>query len=134
MPAYSGSALYIQWVYSGGTVVFNTDFKTFNHTPSISLYEETAGADAHVAFVNGVKSDQMALTYIDQAAGTAAMTSLAEGTSGTLTWGPEGTATGKRKFTIAAIAMGAQLTQPYNNVVEISTTWTGNGSRTGSTY
>lgn len=134
MPAYAGSALYFAWIYSGGTVVPSADFRTVTYTPNISLYPETAGADAAELFVAGVKSGQASFTGVMQASGTAISNAFAEGSSGTMIIAPEGTATGKQKITIPAIAMGARYSVPYNDVVELAADFTQNGVRTDSSY
>ena len=134
MPSYSGSALYAEWVYSGGTVILSGDFRKIDYTPSIDLLDETAGADPAKKRIVGVKDGQANMSMVRQAGGTALENALVEGTEGTLIWGPEGTTTGKGKKTLPAISGGVKSTQPYNNVVEISIAFTQNGSRTDGVY
>ena len=134
MTAYAGSALYVSWVYSGGTVILNGDFKKFDYTPAVDLYDQTAGADVNKTRIVGVKDGQANFSGIMQANGTALTNALMEGTEGTLIVGPEGTASTKQKMTIPAIAMGAKYDIPYNNVVEISCNFVQNGARTDGVF
>ena len=134
MAAYAGSALYVSWVYSGGTVALTGDFRQFTYTPSVDLYEATAGADAAKTYLPGVKDGQATFTAVMQAAGTAISNALLEGTEGTLTVAPEGTASGKQKMTLPAIALGATYSIPYNDVVELSANFQQNGVRTDTVF
>jgi hypothetical protein len=135
MPSYSGAGLYANWIWSGGTIVMSADYRTMNYTPSVDLYEDTAGADTAKSYIAGVKSGQATFTGVDQSGTMVAWgTALMEGQSGTLIIGPEGTVAGKRKITIPAICQGAPVTWPYNNVCELNVTWQQNGARTEGIY
>ena len=134
MPAYIGSSCIVQWVCSGGTVLINTDFRNFNYDPNVDYKEQSAGADAAKSWLAGIKSGKASLTAIMQAAGTGITTPLAEGNVGTLIVGPEGTASTKQSITIPAISDGCPYKIPYNDVVEISPSWTQNGSRVDGTF
>lgn len=134
MTAYVGSALYVSWIHSGGTVALSGDFRQLNYSPSIEMIEETAGSDANKLYLAGVKDGQVSYSAIMQSKGTALTNALAEGTSGTLIWGPEGTVATNQKITVPAISMGVNYSQPYNDVVELSVTFQQNGARTEGVY
>ena len=134
MAAFSGKSLHVDWVYSGGTVTLSGDYTQFTHTPSVALYEQTAGADDDRSFVVGEKDRTLAITARHQSSGTALLSSLVEGTEGTVYWSPEGTAAGKPKYSCPAISQGASENYPYNNVVEISVTFQGNGAKVDATH
>lgn len=134
MAEYSGSALYLSWIHPGGTVVFSSDYRSFNDDPEGDLIEVTAGSDAYKNFIGGVSSGKCSLTYLEQASGTANYNSLAFGTFGTLIYGAEGTAAGKPKRTIPLIALGARKAFQYANAVEVSTEWQYNGTPTNGAY
>lgn len=134
MPSYAGSSLYLEWIHSGGTTLLNTDYRTFTYTPTIDFYDGTAGADTARERISGLKDGSMSFAGVQQAAGTAIITALAEGVSGTLRWSPEGTATGKGKYTAPAISLGVKWNIPYNDIVEISADWQQNGARTDSAW
>jgi hypothetical protein len=136
MAAYAGKDLSIVWTAaSGGTITMQADFKTLNYTPSVDLYETTAGADAAKTYLAGLKSGQVAFNGVDQSGSMVTWsTALLEGQEGTLVIGPEGTVAGKRKLTIPAICMGANMTWPYNNICELAVNWTQNGVRTDGVF
>ena len=130
MAEYAGSALYMQWVTTSGTVTYHGDFRTFSTSPSVDLYETSAGADTHKGYLPGIKDQTLQVGSVAQSDGTVILTQSREGMQGTLFVGPEGTATGKIKETYPAICMGAQRTQPYNNVVEYAISFQQNGAPT----
>lgn len=130
MAEYAGSALYLTWIHPGGTAVLSGDFRTFSTTPSVDYYESTAGADTDKTYLSGVKDRTISVSYVDQSDGTVTLDALEEGTQGTLVVSPEGTASTKRRETYPAISGGASRNEPYNNVVEISITFQGNGAVT----
>jgi len=130
MPEYAGSALYLQWVTTSGTVTLHGDSRSFSTSPSVDIYETSAGSDTHKGYLPGIKDQTMQVGIVAQADGTVILTQVREGMQGTLFVGPEGTATGKIKETYPAISMGPGRTQPYNNIVEYSITFQQNGAPT----
>jgi hypothetical protein len=134
MAAYAGSSLYVEWINSSGTTALTGDFRQFSITPSVDLYDQTAGSDAYKTRIVGVKDGAMSFSAVMQAGGTALTNVLASGTEGTLIVAPEGTATGKQKITLPAISMGVKYTIPYNNVVDLAVDFTQNGTRSDTVY
>lgn len=134
MANFSGSMLYAQWVYSGGTVELQGNFRNFGYTPAIDLIETSAGSDPNKTYLPSLKDGNVTWASVMQSSETSLQTALAEGTEGTLTVGVEGTASGKPKMILPAIAMGANYAQPYNDIVELSCSWQQNGARTDSTW
>lgn len=134
MASYHGKDLSISWVYSGGTVALNTDYRSVDYTPSVELYDQTAGADTNKTYISGTKDGVANFMGLDQAGGTALITALSEGNGGTLIVAPEGTAVGKQKITLPAISQGVKRTWPYNNLCEISCAFQQNGARVDGTY
>lgn len=134
MPSYTGQSLYAQFVYTGGTVVLSGDYRTVSYNPAVDLVEETAGADVHKLYVVAQKDGKYSFNILMQAGGTATTNGLVEGTSGTLTIGPEGTAVGKQKISAPVICLGANYNWPYNGLVEISVDFQENGTRTDGSY
>ena len=120
----------MNWIHPGGTVALHGNFRTFSTSPSVDLYEATAGADTHKSYLPGVKDQTIQVSLVQQVGGTALMLALREGTQGTLIVGPEGTAATKLKETYPAISMGPNLSQPYNNVPELSISFQQNGAPT----
>jgi hypothetical protein len=97
MAEHTGSALYCQWVYSGGTLVLNTDYRTLDTSPTIGLVKASAGSDTDESYLTTLKDGKYTWKGVSQTGGTALENALVEGTAGTLTFGREGTATGKPK-------------------------------------
>ena len=129
MAEITGKNLVATWVYSGGTVDLNTDFRTLSINPNIDLAETTAGADTDKTYIATIKDATIEWSGLYQSAGTALVNALEAGTGGTLTVYPEGTASGKQKDVYPAIAMGAKINVPYADVVEISCTFQKNGAK-----
>ena len=85
MPEYSGSALYISYIHSAGTVALGTNYRTCSDNPDVEMIEITAGSDADKSYVVGPKSGNVSVTFLDEtAAGTATYNALGTGTYGTL--------------------------------------------------
>jgi hypothetical protein len=137
MPAYSGTALVVNWLYGAGTILLSGDYTQFAYNPAIELLDETAGADPAQLFIAGLKSGQAQLTTKMQsgtgAGGTLMTSSLNEGNFGTLIVNPVGTAAGAQKMTIPAFSGGAQWNFPFKEIVEISASFTQSGVRTDGT-
>lgn len=133
MSKFSGSALVMQWIYSGGTVTITGKQRTAAINPTINLIDSTAGADAWMENLNSVKSFTASMGALLDDTSVAIEDALAEGTSGTLLIYPAGTASGKRKYTCPAISMGPNVSMPYDNNVEFTNDFTGNGELTRGT-
>jgi len=135
MPAFSGSALYLAWVWSGGTVTLHGDFRQFDWTPTLSLIDSTAGADTFREYIGGIgEGGDISLSCVMQASGTALITALARANAGTILYGPEGTASGKPKSTIPAISKGPAYSQPYDDIVEFKVSWQQSAAETNATW
>lgn len=130
MTEFVGSALYATWIYSGGTVVLTGDQRTFTFTPSIDFIDATAGADAARVRLAYLKDYAIAFSGLANDAGTATITALVEGTSGTLTIGEAGTVTGKPKITLGAFSQGVTRNAPYNDVAMWDYSFIGSGTVT----
>lgn len=134
MAGITGQNATISWVYSGGTVDLGAKYRSIQYTPSIEMYDQSAGADANKTYITGQKDGSVSYSGIFQSGGTAVLTSLVEGTGGTLIWGEEGTAVGKPKHTMPAISQGATSNVQYNALIEISCTFQQNGAKVDATY
>jgi hypothetical protein len=131
---FSGSALVCNWVHAGGTASLTGDHRTVSITPTIGLAKRTAGSDADEGYLVTVKDATISWAGVVQAGGTTLEDALIEGKSGTLIVGPEGTASGKRKYTIPAISMGPKMNFPFDNVVEMTLDFQKDGALTRGTY
>ena len=134
MTAFRGKDLFVSFAGSAGTVTLSGDFTQLTYTPSIALLDQSAGADTERTYVNSLKDSTVAITMKQQAVGTVIANALVPGISGTITWGEEGTASGKPKHTLPAISQGAAMNIPFDNLVELSCTFQGNGAIVDATY
>jgi len=137
MPAFSGSALIVSWLQAAATTILTGDHKSCSYTPSLTLYDQTAGADSNKSYVVGVKDGSITFNAIMQSGtgsgGTLTFSTLTEGNIGTLLINPEGTAAAKPRITIPAIAQGVAQSWPYDNVCETTCNWQQNGPRVEGT-
>lgn len=129
-----GTALVLQWIYSGGTLSLAADTRSVAWTPSVETIDTTAGSDTVRTYINSFKSASATISMVDQtnAAGTA--TAFDAGVRGTLIIGPEGTAVGKRKITFPSMSSGGKYTWPYDGIAEISVEFVAVGAYTDGTY
>jgi hypothetical protein len=132
---YAGSAMYLQWVSSAGTVTLQDDFREFNWSPTLNFIDATAGADTYERLLPsyGVGGD-ITLTMVSQYDGTALLTALARQIQGTLIYGPSGTANGYVAYSIPAYSQGPQFSQPFDDVVELSVNFRQYAAETRSTW
>lgn len=121
MSRFSGSALYLAWVHSGGTSLLHSDFRQFSYQPTLSLIDASAGSDSFRQYIAGIgEGGDISLTMVLPQNGTAILSATARATTGTLLFGPEGTATGKPKYTIPAMSKGPAFNQSYDDIVEVT--------------
>lgn len=133
MGAYSGTALYCNFV----STTFQADFRKFSVDEGINLIDSSAGNVAAESSINGLKKGSASLDLVMQTgtaltAGTALLAAVVVGTEGTLSWGPEGTATTKPKGSVLAVVESNTLDTPYDDVVALTVNWTFRGAVTHS--
>lgn len=133
MAEYTGKDLAMSWIYSGGTITLNTDYRSCNWNPSIGKTDKSAGSDAQKTYLATQKDVSCSITLVAQAGGTALMDALAPGVEGTLIVQPEGTAAGKRKHILPAFSDGAVPTYPFSDLVTISCSFTPTAAYTDTT-
>lgn len=131
---YSGSAVYMIWVTASGTATLSGHQRTVSLNPTTEFIDATAGSDTYRVKIPSFTDIRVSYSGLAQTGGTALEDLLVEGTEGTITLGPEGTAAGKRKYTIGAFSHGVQYNMPYSDVTEMSVEFEGNGSFTRATW
>ena len=124
----AGPTMVLSWVSSVGTISLAGDYRTCTWSPTIAYEETSAGSDTQVGRLTSLLDAKASVTLVAQTGGTQIVAALAAGKSGTLTIGPEGTATGKRKITFPCYCDGASYDHPYAGVVAISCGFTGAGA------
>ena len=124
----AGPTMVLSWASSAGTISLAGDYRTCEWNPSIAYEDVTAGADTHVGRLTTLKDATANVTVVQQTSGTALVAAFQPGQAGTLTIGPEGTATGKRKITFPAFCDGIQTSLPYSNVAVHTIGFTGSST------
>jgi hypothetical protein len=130
MAEYTGKNMIFSWVHAGGTVAMQADFRTVNLSPTIDFADSTAGSDARRSRIPTIADVTVSYSGLAQTGGTVLEDALQEGDEGTIIFQPEGTVTGKRKYTIGAFSQGPKYNYPYADVVELSVEFLGNGTFT----
>lgn len=133
MAQYTGSALVVQFK---GTIV-STRYKSFKTKEDIDLSDQSAGADTNKTYLTALKDGDAALNALDVAGGTAATAVYnlcVPGAEGTLEWAPEGTATGKPRHYVNALAKKREKNHPFDDVVELDVDFQYSGAVTDTVY
>ena len=131
---FAGSALYAQWIHSGGTLVLSTESRNFNYNENIETIDATAGSDATRRKIASFKNATASMSYTAQTDGTATLTALAAGSKGTLIFGEAGTATGAPKTTFPCMSLGVARSAPFADVVTYDFSWEATGDSTFGAY
>lgn len=119
MTRQTGKNMWAQFITSGGTAQLNGDQQNFSVDISLDKIDASAGSDDFHSYLAGLKDFSATLEKISQGSGgTATDSKLVEGTTGTLLWAPEGTATGKPKWGIVALVTKYSTVHPFNDVVK----------------
>lgn len=124
MAEYAGSAAVLQWVYPSGTVNLHADMRTFDWTPTLNFIDATAGQDTYENLLPsyGVGGD-FSCELLAQSDGTTLAAALDRSTKGSVLYYPEGTASGKLKYTIPAYSQGPQWSSPFDDVTTVTSNW-----------
>lgn len=137
MPHASGSAVYATF----GGVVITGDQRSIDWSETIKTIDVTAGSDLDEDHVTGTRSGTIKMSILYNGAdGSAAEQALHVGASGTLQWGPEGTAAGKPKYTCVATVTDNNDSGPYDGELMFDVDflkkggWIDNWKHSGSTW
>lgn len=133
MPSFTGKNLHLDL---GGTAI-NADYREFNIDEEMGIVDQSAGSDTARTYLTTLEDASGSLMVVDQADGTAATyiwNLLDKGTEGTLTWGPEGTATGKPKHLANVIITSRSRSFRYDDLVELNFGIQVSGAITDTTY
>lgn len=130
MPEFTGSTLHLS--FAG--VTLSGDFRNFDPSEEIGLVDASAGADTNRTYLTTLKDGKATLEMVAQTGGTALWAAVAPGSSGTLIWAEEGTATGKPKHSCLAIVMSRSRPVPYEDIDIINVEFQFNGAVTDTVY
>lgn len=128
---YKGSALYVAFMNATlGTVDLTGDSRVFTAQEQSQRQDVTTRGDSAKRFLNETPEITCTLTGLD-GSGTANTNwnwdRLNVGDTGTVVWGPEGTATGYRKRSLAARLNQKEFNSPYDNATEWSLEFASDG-------
>ena len=129
---YTGGSAYIKF----GTTVLNTYYRTASPSEEIELVDKSAGADASKTYLAGLKDGTFDLECVmpSGSAGTALWAALTPGTSDTLEWGPEGTATNSIKHSVTAFVRSRGKPLTYNDTSTFSISFQFSGDISNTAY
>ena len=116
MTEYTGKSLYVKF----GPTVLSSRFKSYNESDEAGLVDKSAGADTRRTYLATLQDGGASMELLQESLGTAIWAAVAAGTEGTLEWGPEGTASGKPKYTVDAIIKSRKRNIIHDDVVKVS--------------
>jgi len=118
---YVGSAAYLAF---GGTVL-DTFYRNFTPTQTGATVDQTSGADTAIKRLFTLKDGNASMTYRAETgtAGTPIWALMPIGASGTLEWGPEGTATSAPRAHVQAFLTAKTPPIIYNDVTVWQFSW-----------
>ena len=123
---YTGKALNVLWIYSGGTVDLSADFRTLKVSAETDSAESAAGSQTHKSYIPTLIDSSAELEFLDitGSTGSTQWMSVAPQMAGTLIWSPQGTTSGKPKHTCTdAFVINREREIPYDDVVQVTVGW-----------
>lgn len=134
MPEYAGSMMYLAWS-SGGTTTLQAASRNFSWAPTMNFIDATAGSDTFEQLLPSYGTGaEFSAELLAQTGGTALAAKLARGTKGTVIYGPEGSTTGKLKYSIPAYSTGPQWESPFDDVTVLRANWRQYAAETRGTF
>lgn len=135
MAEYTGRALYLTF----GSTVLSAEYRKLSIDHSIGLKDASAGGDTARTYLTELTDGKASYEATDQTGtttvgGSATWAAVAPGTSGTLNWAPEGTASGKPRGYVTAIVKSRKKELVYDDVTKLSVEWQFSGPVTSTVY
>lgn len=123
---YVGDEKYIS--FAG--VEVQSDTRNLSESDSYDTADTTAGSERDKSHALTLRAVSFELEFVEKvgSAGSATRAALRNGRQGTLTYGPEGTAAGKPKYSCLASVISVQRDLPYDDTVVRSVTLERNGA------
>lgn len=123
---YTGDGLYVTWKGQ----VLSGDYTSMEQSDSIDTVDITAGDERDRAHIATIRDAEITMDIFETviAGGTALRRELYVGNSGTLIWAPEGTATGKPKYSCVATITAISRPIQFDGAVAQSITFQRNGA------
>ena len=127
---YTGKDVYATFVCPAGTITLTGDQRSLSVSREIDLVDVTAGSEADKSYIATIKDGTAEMEFMDQGSVLAAglEAAMPEGTSGTLLYAPQGTASGKPKRGFGAIVKSLSVEYPYSDAVTYKVSFQKSGS------
>jgi hypothetical protein len=110
------------------------EIRSFNIDEVIDVVEDTSMGDSSKTYLASIKDFSGSVDLLFDETDTNGQTALAVGSSVTLNFAPEGTASGDVKLTGTAIVTGKSINSSFDGLVEASISIQGSGGLTTTTY
>jgi predicted secreted protein len=110
------------------------EIRSFNIDEVIDVVEDTSMGDSSKTYLASIKDFSGSVDVLFDETDTNGQTALAVGSSVTLNFAPEGTASGDVKLTGTAIVTGKSINSSFDGLVEASISIQGSGGLTTTTY
>lgn len=133
-PEFYGKDLQFIFAGTGGSINMSEYQRGASFSPTGKIDVNTTGSAGAETRQVGVKDYTVSYKGLWQTVGTAIEALVAFGELGTVTLGPEGTATGMRKYTLPVISQGPQVNLVYDGLTELNVAFVGNGTPTYGQY
>lgn len=116
---YTGKNLYAEFICSAGTIALTGDQRSLTVDREADLVDITASSESDKSYLVSLKDGTAEVEVLDQGSTATAgfEAAMPEGTTGTLIYAPQGTASGKPKRGFGAIAKSVSVEYPYSDVV-----------------
>lgn len=132
-----GNQQALTFVHSGGTIDLQQQLRSVTHPFNTDMVDATAGTTLYREYIQGLSDytlDAEALyNGVASPLGTADVKALRRA-SGTVNYGPQGSATNAWKITFAALVSSAELASPYDDVVTLNISFQGSGAPTDGVW
>lgn len=130
---YKGTALIVEWIFSGGTIQLQAESRTFEENEQANQIDVTVRSDSAKAFLTDFPAITVSMEGLDTS-GTASGGTPAQlwdrlniGDRGTVRWSPEGTASTQRYKYMPAIVKTKSQSIPYDGASTWKLEWDSNG-------
>ena len=110
------------------------EIRSFSIDEVIDVVEDTSMGDNSKTYLASIKDFSGSVDVLFDETDTNGQTALAVGSSVTLNFAPEGTASGDVKLTGTAIVTGKSISSSFDGLVEASISVQGTGGLTTTTY
>jgi predicted secreted protein len=110
------------------------EIRSFSIDEVIDVVEDTSMGDSSKSYLASIKDFSGSVDVLYDETDTNGQTALAVGSSVTLNFAPEGTASGDVKLTGTAIVTGKSINSSFDGLVEASISIQGSGGLTTTTY